>query len=54
MGRLILIILGVLVAFMAISLVISALHFLFWIAVVALIVLGVVRLGGVMRRHSHQ
>jgi hypothetical protein len=54
MGRLILIILGVLVAFMAISLVISALHFLFWIAIVALIVLGVVRLGGVMRRHSHQ
>jgi hypothetical protein len=54
MGRLILIILGVLIAFMAISLVISALHFLFWIAIVALIVLGVVRLGGVMRRHSHQ
>jgi hypothetical protein len=54
MGRLILIILGVLVAFMVISLVISALHFLFWIAIVALIVLGVVRLGGVMRRHSHQ
>jgi hypothetical protein len=54
MGRLILIILGVLVAFMAISLVISALHFLFWIAIVALIVLGVVRLGGAMRRHSHQ
>jgi hypothetical protein len=54
MGRLILIILGVLVAFMAISLVISALHFLFWIAILALIVLGVVRLGGAMRRHSHQ
>jgi hypothetical protein len=54
MGRLILIILGVLVAFMAISLVISALHFLFWIAIVALVVLGVVRLGGAMRRHSHQ
>ena len=54
MGRLILIILGVLVAFMAISLVISALHFLFWIAIVALIVLGVVRLGGALRRHSHE
>jgi len=54
MGRLILIILGVLVAFMVISLVISALHFLFWIAIVALIVLGVVRLSGVMRRHSNQ
>jgi len=54
MGRLILIIVGVLVAVMAISLVISALHFLFWIAIVALIVLGVVRLSGVMRRHSRQ
>jgi hypothetical protein len=54
MGRLILIILGVILAFMAVSLVISALHFLFWIALVALILLGVVRLGGLMRRHSHQ
>jgi hypothetical protein len=54
MGRLILILLGVLVAVMAISLVISALHFLFWIAIVALIVLGVVRLSGAMRRHSHR
>jgi hypothetical protein len=54
MGRLILIILGVLIAFMAISLVISALHFLFWIAIVAVILLGVLRLGSAMRRHSHQ
>jgi hypothetical protein len=54
MGRLILIILGVLIAFMAISLVISALHFLFWIAIVAVILLGVLRLGGAMRRHSHR
>jgi hypothetical protein len=54
MGRLILIILGVLIAFMAISLVISALHFLFWVAIVAVILLGVLRLGGAMRRHSHQ
>jgi len=54
MGRLILIILGVLIAFMVISLVISALHFLFWIAIVAVILLGVLRLGGAMRRHSHR
>ena len=54
MGRLILIILGVLVAVMAVSLVVSALHFLFWIAILAVILLGVVRLGGAMRRHSHR
>ncbi|HEY6276661.1 MAG TPA: hypothetical protein VIX86_10050 [Streptosporangiaceae bacterium] len=53
MGRLILIILGVLVAFAVISLVISALHFLFWIALAAVILLVVVRLGGALRRHSH-
>jgi hypothetical protein len=54
MARLILIILGVLVALMVVSLVISALHFLFWVAIVAVIVVGVLRLGGAMRRHSHQ
>jgi hypothetical protein len=32
--------------------VISALHFLFWVALVALILVGVFRLGGVMRRSS--
>jgi hypothetical protein len=30
--------------------VISALHFLFWVALAALILVGVIRLGGVMRR----
>ena len=54
MARLILIILGVLVALMVVSLMISALHFLFWVAIVAVIVVGVLRLGGAMRRHSHQ
>jgi hypothetical protein len=34
------------------SIVISALHFLFWIAVIALVLVGVFRLGGVMRRSS--
>jgi hypothetical protein len=51
MGRLILILLAVLVVFLLVSAVISALHFLFWIAVVALLVLGAVRLAGLMRSH---
>jgi hypothetical protein len=52
MGRLILILLAVLAAFLVISAVISALHFLFWIAVVALVVVGVFKLGSLMRRSS--
>ena len=52
MGRLILILLAVLALFMVISVVISALHFLFWVALVALILVGVFRLGGVMRRSN--
>jgi hypothetical protein len=52
MGRLILILLAVLAIFLVISMVISALHFLFWVALIALIVVGVFRLGGVMRRSS--
>jgi uncharacterized membrane protein YccC len=50
MGRLILILLAVLAVFIVISLVISALHFLFWFAVVALVVFGAFRLGSSMRR----
>jgi hypothetical protein len=52
MGRLILILLAVLAFFLVISMVISALHFLFWVALIALILVGVFRLGGVMRRSS--
>jgi hypothetical protein len=52
MGRLILILLAVLALFLVISMVISALHFLFWVALIALILVGVFRLGGVMRRSS--
>jgi hypothetical protein len=52
MGRLILILLAVLAFFLVISIVISALHFLFWVALIALILVGVFRLGGVMRRSS--
>jgi len=53
MGRLILILLAVLALFVVISMVISALHFLFWVAVIALVLVGVFRLGGLMRRSSH-
>jgi hypothetical protein len=49
MGRLILILLAILVAFMVISLVISALHFLFWVALAALVVVGVMRLTSARR-----
>ena len=50
MGKLILFLLAAIVLFMIVSAVISALHFLFWVALVALILVGVFRLGGVMRR----
>ena len=52
MGKLILFLLAAIVLFMIVSAVISALHFLFWVALVALILVGVFRLGGVMRRSS--
>ncbi len=44
MGRLLLIILAVFVVFMFVSLLISALHFLFWIAVLGVIGFAAVRL----------
>jgi hypothetical protein len=44
MGRILLIILAAIAVFMLVSLVISALHFLFWIAVVALLVVVALRL----------
>jgi hypothetical protein len=58
MGRLILILLAAFLAFIVISAVISALHFLFstllWIAIVALVVYGALRLTGSMRRSSRR
>jgi len=53
MGKLLLIVLAAFVAFMVISLVISALHFLFWVAVVVLLVFGALRLTS-MRRSSRR
>jgi hypothetical protein len=54
MGRLLLIILGVFAAFMLVSLVVSALHFLFWVALVAVILVGTLRLSGGMRRRTRR
>ena len=50
MGKLLLILLAVFAAFLVVSLVISALHFLFVVALVALVVVGVLRLTGSARR----
>ncbi len=54
MWRLMLILLAALVAFMIVSAVISALHFLFWIAVVMVVVVGALRLSSGMRRRSRR
>jgi Flp pilus assembly protein TadB len=54
MGKLILIVLAALVLFMIVSAVISALHFLFWIAVVAVLIVGALRLTSGVRRRSRE
>jgi hypothetical protein len=54
MGRLILLVLAVIVLFMILSAVISALHFLFWVAVVALLVFAGLRLASGARRRSRR
>ena len=54
MGRIILIVLAALVVFMLVSAVISALHFLFWVALVALLVVGALRLSSGVRRRSRR
>jgi hypothetical protein len=54
MGMLILIVLAAIALFMILSAVISALHFLFWIAVVALLVFAGLRLVGGARRWSRR
>ena len=51
---LILILLGVLLVFLIASAVFAALHFLFWVAVVLLIVVGAFRLGSMGRRRSRR
>ena len=54
MGKIILFLLAAIVLFMIVSAVISALHFLFWVAVVALLVLGAFRLSSSMRRRERR
>lgn len=54
MGRLILILLAALFVFFLVSIVISALHFLFWVAIVALLIVGALHLGGMMRRSARR
>jgi predicted membrane protein len=54
MGKLLLVVLAVIAAFMVLSIVVSALHFIFWVAVVALIVVVGMRLTGGARRRSRQ
>jgi len=54
MGKLLLIVLAAIVAFMLLGVVISALHFIFWVAVVALIVVVGLRLTGGARRRSQR
>jgi len=54
MGRLLMIVLAVIAAFMLLGVVISALHFIFWVAVVALIVVAGLRLTGSARRWSRR
>jgi len=44
MGKLLLIVLAAIAAFMILSIVVSALHFIFWVAVVALLVVVGMRL----------
>jgi hypothetical protein len=48
------IVLAVIAAFMLLGVVISALHFIFWVAVVALIVVAGLRLTGGARRWSRR
>jgi hypothetical protein len=52
MGRLILILLAVLALFVVASMVFAALKGLFFLALIALVLVGVFWLGGVMRRSS--
>ena len=54
MGMFILLVLAAIALFIILSAVISALHFLFWIAVVALLVFAGLRLAGGARRRSRR
>jgi hypothetical protein len=54
MGKFILFLLVAFVLFMIVSAVISALHFLFWVALVVVVILGALRLSSGVRRRSRR
>lgn len=54
MGRLILVLIAALAAVMIVSVLISALHFLFWIAVLVVVVFGALKVGRRMGRRSRR
>jgi hypothetical protein len=54
MGKFILFLLVAFVLFMIVSAVISALHFLFWVALVVVVILGTLRLTSGVRRWSRR
>ena len=53
-GKYLLVLVVVFAAFLVVSLVISALHFLFVVALVALVVVGLMRLAGGCRRRARK
>lgn len=54
MGKILLFLLGIFAVIMLISFVISALHFLFYVALIAVIVVAAMRLTGGMRRRARR
>jgi uncharacterized membrane protein YfhO len=54
MGKILLFVLGIFAVIMLISFVISALHFLFYVALIAVIVVVAMRLTGGMRRRARR
>jgi hypothetical protein len=54
MGKILLFLLGIFAVIMLISFVISALHFLFYVALIAVIVVVAMRLTGGMRRRARR
>jgi hypothetical protein len=54
MGRIILILVAVLAVFMLLSVVVAALHVLFWVALIALVGIGVLRVSSGSRRRARR
>jgi Flp pilus assembly protein TadB len=54
MGRIFLILIAALVVVMVLSAVIATLHLLFWLALIAVLAIGALRLSRGVRRRSHR